>query len=752
MNNLDIEIYKQIKPTKGLTEIYLGHVVFPWRYALADYSADRTEGIPFDVFDKVICRLLELDGNLTIVQIGNILGMNIEDNVLEGKYRDLAEYEILSEKLQQLVDFGLVQVSNSSYFLTKKGIESVAVGRKFKTLSDYDFPLFYDLTGGQHQLARQAFMDVARIESKTTTPYNYVDENSIKTFSNDQISGIYNPEEGNSFSNLVLNNVQEYETSICFGVIYNFLQKVYRLVCYNPAGQCEIYTEAIKQNKSLEDTILCTFLNNQVESPIATSELQSQFEDNAIVTQRHIEYKEYLEQDASLDRMAYKESEEMIVPEEFWNDVESLTLSSKPKKVCFCVDCLKLEIIKSVKRMASKNPDSKFFLSYGQIDEEVKTVESENLYLCQIPVSNDSVMCVIDNKAMFNVGKYVYSYLGKSYQREVVTRIDYEIDNKNIFDLFVRTWIPNYLSVFRESISGELKGDNGISLLASIDEKLNGFMPYITELNLTDLYNETISFRDQRMTDLKAAHEAALKNEILKIMGETVIDEIKNLNEVKSLEEKLSSIEKRSNEDYTELRDVLKEFKSTLQERESFIRDILLAKTYIIDTNIFIDDPDILSKIKMPNKAVICAKVTDELDKFKVRTKDESDIHDKASKALKNINIALKKNKSIVVKAIADTRFLPADFTDRSADNRILCVALMYKEKNPCLLTSDNGLQVKAQICDIPTKGIDEFYDMLKAKDEEKAKGREVEDGDVVKTQKVYAKNNKKNHNNKKRK
>ena len=153
MNDLDIEIYKQIKPTKGLTEIYLGHVVFPWRYALADYSADRTEGIPFDVFDKVICRLLELDGNLTIVQIGNILGMNIEDNVPEGKYRDLAEYEILSEKLQQLVDFGLVQVLNSSYFLTKTGLESVAVGRKFRTLSDYDFPLFYDLTGGQHQLA-----------------------------------------------------------------------------------------------------------------------------------------------------------------------------------------------------------------------------------------------------------------------------------------------------------------------------------------------------------------------------------------------------------------------------------------------------------------------------------------------------------------------------------------------------------------------------------------------------------------------
>lgn len=106
----------------------------------------------------------------------------------------------------------------------------------------------------------------------------------------------------------------------------------------------------------------------------------------------------------------------------------------------------------------------------------------------------------------------------------------------------------------------------------------------------------------------------------------------------------------------------------------------------------------------MPNKAVICAKVTDELDKFKIRTKEDSDIHEKASKALRNINNALKKNKGTIVKAKADTQFLPADFTDRSADNLILCVALMYKEKNPCLLTSDNGLQVKAQICDIPTK------------------------------------------------
>ena len=146
----------------------------------------------------------------------------------------------------------------------------------------------------------------------------------------------------------------------------------------------------------------------------------------------------------------------------------------------------------------------------------------------------------------------------------------------------------------------------------------------------------------------------------------------------------------------------------------------------------------------MPSKVAICAKVTDELDKFKVRSKSGADLHENATKALRNINQALKKEKSKVVLAKADTKLLPPDFSDKSPDNLILCVALMYKEKNPCLLTSDNGLQVKAQICDIPTKTLDEFFEMLEAKKAEKEKGTEVERINVVKT-KTYKNNKKKN-------
>lgn len=91
---------------------------------------------------------------MTIVQLGNILGMNIEENLPKGKYRDLAEYEILSEKIKQLIEFGLVESSNGTYSLTRIGKESVAVGRKFRTLTDYDF--LYSMTSLEDRICSHA--------------------------------------------------------------------------------------------------------------------------------------------------------------------------------------------------------------------------------------------------------------------------------------------------------------------------------------------------------------------------------------------------------------------------------------------------------------------------------------------------------------------------------------------------------------------------------------------------------------------
>ena len=58
---------------------------------------------------------------------------------------------------------------------------------------------------------------------------------------------------------------------------------------------------------------------------------------------------------------------------------------------------------------------------------------------------------------------------------------------------------------------------------------------------------------------------------------------------------------------------------------------------------------------------------------------------------------------------LADTSLLPDDFNKKSPDNMILTVVLKYRNENPILLTSDNGLQVKAKGLEIKTITLKEF-------------------------------------------
>ena len=125
---------------------------------------------------------------------------------------------------------------------------------------------------------------------------------------------------------------------------------------------------------------------------------------------------------------------------------------------------------------------------------------------------------------------------------------------------------------------------------------------------------------------------------------------------------------------------------------------------YIIDTNVFVNYPDIISKIDKKYPIILSAKVTDELDKLKIKL-DETG-KQKAEKALRNLN-----NESThrLIFEFADVSLLPDDFDKRSPDNMILSVALKYKNENPIMLTSDNGLQLKSKILGITTLSLHNF-------------------------------------------
>jgi rRNA-processing protein FCF1 len=126
---------------------------------------------------------------------------------------------------------------------------------------------------------------------------------------------------------------------------------------------------------------------------------------------------------------------------------------------------------------------------------------------------------------------------------------------------------------------------------------------------------------------------------------------------------------------------------------------------YIIDTNVFVDYPEIISRIGKEYTVILSAKVLDELDKLKITLDNQGKLN--VQKALKSINMNI--DKRDVRMDTADLSLLPKDFNKKSPDNFILSVALKYKQENPILLTSDNGLQIKAKGFNIKTITLKEF-------------------------------------------
>lgn len=152
--------------------------------------------------------------------------------------------------------------------------------------------------------------------------------------------------------------------------------------------------------------------------------------------------------------------------------------------------------------------------------------------------------------------------------------------------------------------------------------------------------------------------------------------------------------------------------KMDLSKFEKPKKEIIKGKEniYIIDTNVFVDHPDIISKIDNKYRVVLSAKVIDELDYLKISLTEEQKRN--VQRALKLINESI--DKRGLKMETADLSLLPNDFNKKSPDNLILSVALKFQGENPIMLTSDNGLQVKAKGLGITTITLKEFLNQMK--------------------------------------
>lgn len=141
-------------------------------------------------------------------------------------------------------------------------------------------------------------------------------------------------------------------------------------------------------------------------------------------------------------------------------------------------------------------------------------------------------------------------------------------------------------------------------------------------------------------------------------------------------------------------------------KKQKAVRSSTKENIYIIDTNVFVETPSVITKIDDKYRIVLSAKVVDELDKLKIVLPDNK--RSNVEKALRQINLAMDRRKNISME-LADLSLLPPEFDKKSPDNMILSVALKFSSANPIIVTSDNGLQVKAKGLGISVISLKDF-------------------------------------------
>lgn len=131
-----------------------------------------------------------------------------------------------------------------------------------------------------------------------------------------------------------------------------------------------------------------------------------------------------------------------------------------------------------------------------------------------------------------------------------------------------------------------------------------------------------------------------------------------------------------------------------------------MENVYVVDTNVFVKCPDIISKIGKGYKVAIPSTVLEELDKLKLKKSVEQS---RLVRAAKNINMAFSNRFSKMEEP--DVSLLPDGFDTCNPDCKILSVALKYKKNgaNAILLTSDNMLQSRASAMGLTTLSLSQF-------------------------------------------
>lgn len=722
-NDLDYNIFKAIEQDKKLTEIYLGYKPFDWFFTKAKYSATCTEAVEFTLFDKTICGLLNIENALSFEEIGEILGFNVTDNPSQKKYKDFAEYEILKDALQSLEEFEMITTGDNSYSycqLTDIGKEYFQKGKKFKVHTNKRFELYFDNTNNDHSIAKENFEFLKSVnteENSINSRINYEDEQLLKSFSENQIPEIYNVEKMNSFKDSVLIEKEHKSATLYAVFLVDAISGKYRTLVYEEYSKTtnDYFSSYLNENKVNADNLFFQILRKY---GIYQNPNSNDFSYREVLIKSQKEIERIIAEGKNISEKIAKNINqlEFIEPFMFIDKLETIIKNSE-NEVWLMFNKVSGLLIETLSKIIIDIKDKYLFIYLPvSVDletelEEFKSKVSETLNSYLIIGNIDEFNVITENSNKTSI-----------YKKEI---FPLEINEKSIKYQFVKKYsnvnIKEHIETFRrdfaveyvENISNEI--DSLIAEKINSDDLSNYSIEKIKDIDFKIIPFNNVTEHDLILSEIKENKIALLnavknaKNEKIESFIASMLEELKSLE--LSEERKFKTLQSKINKEKEKFKEIESglflelEKKFLLKEKEFEL--IKKRKSIIIDTNILIEEPKIIDIIGSLQNIIFSAKVIDELDGLKNR----SETKEKAQEAIREIR-KHQKNRNISFNT-SKVDNLPDDLNKKSPDNMILSVALQYQKRNPILLTNDKGLQIKAEMLEIPAKTITELTSLL---------------------------------------
>jgi rRNA-processing protein FCF1 len=744
ISKIDIEIYKEIFQVKTVTEKYLGYTSFDWIYSSIKYQADCTLAIPFNLFDKVIVGILLVDEMLSIEELGEILGLNLINNPEIQQYKDEAEYDILRIALDNLKDYEMIEIGDTSYSsckLTKNGKDFAEKGYKFRVDKKRQFHLFYDHISNNHVAAKQELELLKGKPIPLIDKFNFSDELLMQQIAEVQVPEIHSPSLGNSFINAITDRTDShsYSYKIEVALLFDVSTKKIRLLAIEPISKKinDYFTLFINDNRN---NFIELFEPPHQENILIDSEISYLQQ----LTEGKTKIEELVTENPQEALAVYKylNTEAKIIDQEFfWLNLNQF-IPKPSDEIYLLLPQVTEFMIAEIKKLATDRNSPALFIVFQQSENEVINNRIKELYHFS---KNEHKNLFV---AMYNGLKKFDCFVSTDNKISAITELPLDFTNterlffkpfyerkficqNEIPELYLeikRSIAEDYLGIIErniEDLAGEAPESSMLNKAFIIEQynitkKAKAFTNTALSETAKETFEKINENIDNYISGLKEKHKQLLSEKIenLLIQFEGVNSE--KLEDIANIEASLKSVEVEFFEGYSELSLECENLKNKISAEIKRIKDEVLAKTYIIDTNVFIKEPNIISKIDLTKHYVALSfSVIEELEKLKMRPANKEN----ATKAIQNINSMLKAAKhskrNRVRRQGADLTLLPSELQNKSADNMILSLGLVYKKQNPVILTLDRNFQSKAMTLDIPVVTV---YDLLEIKQEPRLK------------------------------